>query len=374
MLTVGVEEEFLLLDGTGAVAPVGPDLVDRDNGIGAEYMAYQVELNTGVCTRLDDLRCELAVNRLVAAARAEERGVHLIASGTPPFPRGPLVSLSPEQRYAELARRYPAATAVSGTCSCHVHVGMPDRDLAVEVLGRLRPWLPSLLGLTVNSPFAPFGDGGWSSARYRVQRRWPTFRVPEVCADARDYDRTIDAMIARGAAMDPASVYLLARLSARYPTVEIRVADTCLTVEDTVVYAAIVRALVATLAAEAVRGTRQVPTPTKLVDALLLGAARDGLSERRINLPGPVMGAWPHGADGLLGRITPALEEAGDVETVRAGLVRLHRDGTGAVRQRRLRASAPDPAAFVKTLAAATQEVSGPPSPVRDAAGAAPPH
>jgi gamma-glutamyl:cysteine ligase YbdK (ATP-grasp superfamily) len=146
VLTVGVEEEFLLLHPDGAVAPVASDVVrlaDVGDSITPEYMAYQLETNTPVCTRLADLRAELTELR-VRAARGAERtgGVRLVATGAAPFAAGPLDALTDNVRYRQIAQRFPDATAAGGTCACQVHVGIPDRDLAVAVLARLRPWLP----------------------------------------------------------------------------------------------------------------------------------------------------------------------------------------------------------------------------------------
>jgi carboxylate-amine ligase len=108
----------------------------------------------------------------------------------------------------------------------------------------VRPWLPTLLALAANAPLAGGRDTGWASWRYREWARWPTARPPPVCASAAAYDAVVGDLVRQGAALDEPSVYFLARLSPRYPTVEVRVADTCLAVDDTVLLAGLVRALV----------------------------------------------------------------------------------------------------------------------------------
>jgi carboxylate-amine ligase len=238
-----------------------------------------------------------------------------------------------------------------------VHVGISDRDLAVEVLARLRPWLPALLALSVNSPFAGGTDSGWSSTRYLAQLRWPTFRPPPASRNAERYDETVRALITSGAAMDHASVYFLARLSVRYPTVEVRVADACLTTEDTVLLAGVVRALIATLVEDARRAARMVPPLTARVSAGLLGAAHHGLSPVRGRSSARPVTAAAHSVGQLMTKIGPALEAAGDVEAVHDGLERLRLLGTGADRQRAMWAQAATPAEFVASLADATVPV-----------------
>ncbi|OJF16207.1 carboxylate-amine ligase [Couchioplanes caeruleus] len=353
MLTVGVEEEFLLLDRTGAVASAASKVARHagfDGRITPEYMSYQLETMSRVCRGLDELRSDLVALRRRAAAGARQAGVWLIASGTPPFRAGPLDALSDHARYRALARQFPSATAAGGTCACHVHVGVPDRDLAVAATVRLRPWLPALLALTVNSPYTADTDTGWASYRYVAQRRWPTFRAPEFWPNARRYDEVVHSLVTCRAALDEASVYFLARPSARYPTVEVRVADTCLTSEDAVMYAGLVRALVATVIEDERQRRPQHPAPRISVDAALLMAAQRGT---RTTSPRP-----PQASAGLVARllskVTPALAAAGDLHEVRAWVFRQLREGTGADRQRSLWSRAECPAAFVIALAGTT--------------------
>jgi carboxylate-amine ligase len=338
---MGVEEEFLLLDPSGAVAPAAPDVMRRvgdDAGITPEYMAYQLETATAVCTGLDELRRELTRMRLTAAEAGEAAGVHLVASGAPPFRAGPLDALSDGERYRRLAERFPESTVAGGTCGCHVHIGIPDRELAIAVLSRIRPWLPALLALTVNSPVSGDGDTGWSSFRYQNQLCWPTFRLPEVWPSAESYDREVRSLVAAGTAVDASGIYFLARLSARYPTIEVRVADTGLNVADTVLFAGVTRALVATLIEDIRTREKVMPVPGPVVSEQLLAVARGGAGQTAR----------------LLERITPQLDAAGDTGEVYAGVERLRRTGTGAQRQRHLWKKYGPTRGFIGALAAET--------------------
>jgi len=141
--TFGMEEEFLLLDPVrGRPVPAAPSvlrLLQHDPGVQAELMQYQLETATGVCETADELRAELRRLRRLGSEAAQARGCRLVASGTAPYGSPGLAALTENPRYRELARRYPALTAASGTCACQVHVGIRSRDLGVEVLARLRP-------------------------------------------------------------------------------------------------------------------------------------------------------------------------------------------------------------------------------------------
>ena len=222
------------------------------------------------------------------------------------------------------------------------------------MLARLRPWLAPLLAVSANSPIAGGHDTGWASWRYVIQARWPTAVPPAAWPDAAAYDAAVRRLIGQGAALDERSVYFLARLSPRYPTVEVRVADVCLDAGTAVLLAGLTRALVATALAEARRGTPAAAPPARQVAAALAAAARHGLAG-----PGadPVTGQAVDARSllsRLLDHVYPALSDHGDTETITRLLHRLDDRGTGADRQRALFTSAASPPAFITALARAT--------------------
>lgn len=343
MLTLGVEEELLLLDPEGAALPVAPDVQRRvaDDRVKPEMMTYQVEVASGVCTSLGQLERQLTGLRRRLAAAAERVGARLVAAGAPPLDDPGLDFLTDSDRYREMAARFPAASAVSGTCACQVHVGVLDRELAVQVLGRLRPWLPALFALSTNSPMRGGLDSGWSSTRYGRLLGWPTFAAPKPWRTSAAYDRAVGSLVRRGAALDARSVYFLARLSPRYPTIEIRVADTCLEVADALLLAGVSRALVASLAADVRRRRPPDSVPDPELRADLLGVAHQGAPTRAFS------------TERLLRKILPELERTGDADRVVAGVERVAAAGAGAQRQRRLLAGATTPGQFISAMAGA---------------------
>ncbi|GAA4607502.1 carboxylate-amine ligase [Actinoplanes octamycinicus] len=357
-VTFGVEEEFLLLDPhSGRPVPAGPALLHRlreQPGPRAELMRYQVETTTAVCRGADELRREISRLRTLAAAGARSLGCALVASGMAPYGAPGLSALSDSPRYRGLALRYPALTAQFGCCSCHVHVGVATRDLGVQVLARLRPWLATLLAISANSPIADGHDTGWASHRYSVVAQWPTGRPPGEWQDAAEYDRVIQQLLRRGAAMDERSVYLLARLSPRYPTVEVRVADSCADADTTVLIAILVRALVAAAVTEIRAGLALTPVPSPRLVAGLLAAARNGLTGAGVDpMSGRTVPAWDLVA-GLVDHVRGTLADLGDAETVTGLLEQLRRRGTGAHRQRILWTGTTSAAEVVAGLAAVT--------------------
>ena len=357
-ISLGVEEEFVLLDpSTGATVLAGPELVRMlggEPGVQQELMRFQVETGTRVCTSLDDLGRELIRLRRLAAAAAASLGCRLVASGVAPYRTPGLAAVTHQPRYRELARRYGPVVAEAGTCACHVHVGVPSREAGVQVLARLRPWLAPLLAVSANSPIAGGHDTGWASWRYVIQSRWPTSVPPAAWPDAAAYDAAVRRLIGRGAALDERSVYFLARLSPRYPTIEVRVADVCLDTGTAVLLAGLTRALVATALAEARRGTPAAAAPARQVAAALAAAARQGLAGAGAD---PVTGQAvdaPALRARLLDHVYPALSDHGDTETITRLLHRLDQRGTGADRQRALFTSAASTPAFITALARET--------------------
>lgn len=338
-VSVGVEEEFLLVDRlTGQPVPAAGKVLAAAAGgappeLKAELQRSQVESATGVCRTLDEVRDQLAAGRRRLAAAAAGQGLAVLATGHPPYSAGP-PGLTSGERIGRIGTTYQAVIRDYQTCGCHVHVEVPDRTVAVAVLDHLRPWLPTLLALSVNSPFDAGTDTGYGSWRAVLQSRFPGWGPAPSCRSVADYDRALDALVACGVLVDRQMGFWLARPSEHLPTVEVRVADVALCVDDAVLQAGVARALVVTAAAEVAAGRAAPALDAPLITAALWTAARYGLA-------GPAVDPWqarlvPAGdlVERLLGHIRPALDAAGDTAEVEAQLARLRRDGTGAARQR----------------------------------------
>jgi carboxylate-amine ligase len=220
-----------------------------------------------------------------------------------------------------------------GNNGMHVHVGVPDPEIAVQVLNHLRPWLPILHASTANSPFYRGRDTGYASWRSMLWEHWPPVSPSPWLASHAHYERLIDQLISTGIMLDEAMLYWYARLSARYPTVEIRVGDVVPAVDDVLVVAALARGLVATALADIATGRPAVEIDHHVLVAAHWRAARDGLEGRAVDPDGETRPAWDV-LDGLVARVRPHLERHGDLETLDPLLTRLREWGTGAARQR----------------------------------------
>ncbi|WP_307248651.1 carboxylate-amine ligase [Catenuloplanes indicus] len=337
--TLGVEEEFLLLDPhTGENAPIA-DLVraalpDTVRAFGQpEFRRSMVEMVTPVCTQLAELSYHLRRHRRAAALAARGLGAQLTAIGATPV-REPDLSVPEGERYRTMAARFGAIAREPALCGLHVHVGVPDREVAVRVCAHLRVWLPLIQAITANSPFFDGADTGHASWRGVRIQRWPTIGPTPVFGSAAEYDATVAALVESGAMIDRGMVFWYARLSDRYPTVEIRVGDVCATARDTVLIAALLRALVATIVAGPEEDVPDIADC--VVHAAHWRAAREGLDGDLFDLrTGRARPAWEL-VDDLVAAVTPALIRHGDLQWVLTALSGLRRFGTGAARQRLL--------------------------------------
>jgi carboxylate-amine ligase len=353
---IGIEEEFLVFEQDAPrLSGLGPRVVedahegaDDDAQFEKELKQAQAELATRPETDLDRVAAELDARRRELAAAAAERGVRLVASGTSPV--SDATGTTDDDRYREMARIFGAVQERQLTCAMHVHVDVDSEDLGVRVLNGIAPWLPALTALSTNSPFHAGRDTGYASFRRVQWGQWPTSGPTQPFADAGDYHRTVRDLVTSGAARDEGMIYFDARLSANYPTVEIRVCDVAIDTGTAVALAALARALVATTAD--VQGRPAVRT--ELLRAAQWRAARYGMAERLVALPDgsgepELVAAWDL-VSRLLDAVGPALDEAGDRARVQETLDRLRRDGTGAQRQR----AAADRAGLAGAVDAAT--------------------
>ncbi|WP_130513627.1 carboxylate-amine ligase [Krasilnikovia cinnamomea] len=357
--TVGVEEEFLLLDpeswlnaprSDAARAALSPAMRERSR---AEFRRSMMEMVSPVCADLPQLRRHLLDNRAAAADAAAAVGARLVAVGATPVGE-PDRRVVDTPRYHAIADHYGPIAHDPAVCGCHVHVGVPDRELAIQVCNGLRPWLPVVQALTANSPFHDGADTGHASWRGIALDRWPSLGPSPYLESAQDYERTVGELIAAGVMFDASMVLWWARPSSRYPTVEVRVSDVCPTAGDAVLVAGLVRALVATVVADIAAGRPAPRLPDHLLRAAHWNAAHTALDGTLTNLlHRTTQPAWEL-VDDLMATVGAALDRHGDRATVTAGLVHLRTHGTGAARQRRAHARGAGVSGALAELAGAT--------------------
>lgn len=335
--TFGIEEEFVLLDpATLTTVDVAPhavqELKSTEGGVVAhEFFRSQVEFDSPVCQSAADARETIQAFRDGLSRWAHETGVIAAGTGTPYRARAG-AGLSAGERYARIAEEIAGITPEHQINGLHVHVGFDDPEARVRSLNGLRPWLPTLLALSANSPFWTGHDTGFDSWRAIHSRRWTTFGIPPPFHDAADYASTVSALIGVGATLDGGTINWNVRLSSRYPTVEIRVCDAQLDPGSVIALALLVRALAAA-GARSEPCSRAAAPDGALRDAALWHAARFGLTGQLVNEEGRLVPAG-HAVDSMLTHAAPLLKEFGDLETVVGAVALMARRGNGASAQR----------------------------------------
>lgn len=338
--TIGVEEEFLLLDPrTRQLRPSGDQVLDGagdDVGdqVQPEFHLSQLETATPVCRTLSELRCELVKLRRDLARAAERAGYRLGAAGTHPFSHWSEDRITPKEPYVALEEQYQRLAREKVICGCHVHVGVADRDEAVAAMNEARLWLAPLLALSANSPFWEGSDTGYASYRAEVAHRAPLSGVPPAFGSGADYDDLVEVLMAADHLDSPDRIHWDLRPSSRYPTLEFRVTDVCLTVDEAVMVAGLARALTRTCVQRAVRGETPSHPPPELLRLAVWRAARYGLDDELIDVVGRRSVPALELLGTLLEQVRPVLEDAGEWDDISGLVDETVRRGNGAARQR----------------------------------------
>ena len=338
--TVGVEEEYQIVDArtrelrsrAHRILPEARRAVgDR---VTPELYLSQIEIGTHVCRTLREVRAELVRLRREVIAAAESHGSRIAAAATHPFSHWEEQQVTPKERYLGIAEDYAQLAREQLIFGCHVHVGISDRELAVEVMNRSRPWLAPLLALSANSPFWLGVDTGYASFRTEVWRRWPMAGTPMPFASRGEYERLVECLVRTGSVSDATKIYWDVRPSARFETLEFRVADVCLTLDEAVMLAGLVRGVARAAYDDARRGGARPDVRPELLRAAKWRAARFGLEADLIDVGEGRSAPAREVVGKLLEHVRPALEEFGEWEEVAALVAEVSARGTGAARQR----------------------------------------
>lgn len=256
-ITMGVEEEYMLVDpetrdlvsdAPPAVIETCARLIPKDVGAAtAEFLRAQIEVDTSVCRSIAECREKLSILRACAAEAAEKHGYRIIAASTHPFASWAAQRHTDKERYNLLARDMQEVAHRLLICGMHVHVGVDDDELRIDLLNQLGYFLPHLLALSTSSPFWQGRKTGLKSYRVSVFDELPRTGLPERFASFGEYRRHVDTMVKAGLIEDATKVWWDIRPSARFPTLEMRSSDICTRIEDGISVAALYVCIVSML-------------------------------------------------------------------------------------------------------------------------------
>src|SRR3984885_6287126 len=336
--TLGAEEEFHLVDlKTRRLTARAPELLaELSEHYVAELQRCVVETNTGVVDSLDGLHGELVDHRRVLVDTAAELGIGVVAAGAMPLSVPAEMQVTKTPRYRQMLADYQLLAREQLICGTQVHVGVDDRDEAVAVAHRVSAYLPTLLALSASSPFASDGsDTGYSSLRTLVWQRWPTTGLAAPVQSAEDYDTLVKDLVASGVISDAGMVYFDVRPSISVPTLELRVCDSCPSVDTILLIGGLFRALVEREIDAARAGTPATILSPALGRAAVWRAARSGLEGDLVDVRAPAGRAASGVVTELVESLRPQLEDSGDWDVVSELTQQVLIAGTSSARQRR---------------------------------------
>jgi len=244
--TIGIEEEYLLVDPvTRDLASAPPDSLlakcekAYPGQLKPEFLKSQVEANTKVWQTVAEARDDLATLRRAVIKAAHEHGLAPIAASTHPFTEWQQQPHTDKERYNVLAEDLQSVARRLVICGMHVHVGINDDELRIDLLGQVSYFLPHLLALSTSSPFWRGENSGLMSYRLSVFNELPRTGLPNHFTSYSEYKRHIDMLIRAGVIEDATKLWWDIRPSAAFPTLEMRITDVCTHIDDAAAIAAL---------------------------------------------------------------------------------------------------------------------------------------
>lgn len=248
--TIGIEEEYLVVDRESRDLFKKPpkemwDALGEVLGprVTQEFLQAQIEVGTKVCSKVSEARVDLAALRRDLSKVVSEYGAAIIASSTHPFANWTQQETTEEPRYMRLRADYQQVARQLVICGMHVHVGVADPHLRIDLMNQVKYFLPHLLALSTSSPFWDGVLTGLHAYRLVIFQNMPRTGIPEEFISAAEYDRYVEILVSAGLIEDASKLWWDIRPSSKYPTLEMRVSDVCTRLDDAITVAALYQAL-----------------------------------------------------------------------------------------------------------------------------------
>lgn len=321
--TIGIEEEYLLVD------PVSRDLA-RDPGeavmnecrailgsqVSPEFLKAQVEVGTRVAATVAEARDDLRRLRTALFEVVDRHGLALIAASTHPFADWADQQVTEGDRYLLLAKDLQVVVRRLVICGMHVHVGIEDPELRIDLMNQVSYFLPHLLALSTSSPFWHGIESGLKSYRMSVFRSLPRTGIPEHFSSWSEYQRHVDALVEPGLIEDATKLWWDIRPSARYETVEMRISDVCTRIEDGITIAALFQSIMAMLFRRRSHNQRWRTYANMLVAENVWRAQRYGVSSSLMDFGRGVLVPYGELLEEIIDLVREDAEELGCLDEV----------------------------------------------------------
>ena len=339
-LTIGIEEEFQIVDGEGQLrshsatllAAARPRLGEQ---IKLEMMQSVIEAGTKICADISEAREEIATLRGTLAALLRPAGLRLASAGTHPFSHWQEQQVTEQERYKILEEELQDVIRELLIFGLHVHVGIADREQRIEVMNEARYFLPHLLAISTSSPFWLTRNTGLKSYRQVVWGRFPRTGIPPEFGSYDEFENFVELLVRTGSIDNGRKIWWDLRPHAFYPTIEFRVCDAATRIEETLCIAALIQAICAKLMVLRERNLGFRRYAPSLIQENKWRAMRGGMDAKLIDFGKEAEVPMRELAIELLEFVDDVVDPLGSRREV-AYLERIVREGTSADRQLRV--------------------------------------
>jgi glutamate---cysteine ligase / carboxylate-amine ligase len=359
--TLGIEEEFAIVD------PETRELRSHIHEIleGGKIMLKEqikpemhqsvVELGTEICQSIIDARAHVIELRSRLAQLANRSGLKVASVGTHPFSHWHDQLITEGERYQEIVKDMQLLARANLIFGLHVHVGIPDRDVAIHVMNQARYFLPHIYALSVNSPFWVGHNTGLKGYRLKVFERFPRTGIPDAFESLSEYEDYCKLLVKTGCVDNAKKIWWDIRLHPFFDTLEVRVCDAQSRVDDTLAIAALIQAVIVKLHKLLSRNITFRVYRRRLLDENRWRASRYGIDGKLIDFGREAEVDTRTLLNELLEFVSTEVNELGTQKEM-AHIERIMREGTGADRQLAVWERTQDMKAVVDNIVAETHE------------------
>jgi carboxylate-amine ligase len=287
--TLGVEEEFMVID------PVSRGLISHqqkiveaaqkihEDQVKAEMHQAVVEVGTHICNNTQEARAEVAKLRLTVAQLAGDLGMRIGAAGTHPFSHWQDQLITEHPRYNEIVNELQQAARSNLIFGLHVHVGIQSRELAIHIANQVRYFLPHVYALSTNSPFWVGRNTGYKSYRTKVFDKFPRTGIPDYFNSIEEYDNYIKMLVKTNCIDNAKKIWWDIRVHPFFETIEFRICDCPMLVDETMAFTALFQALCAKLYKLRLQNMKFITYTRALINENKWRAARYGIDGKMID-------------------------------------------------------------------------------------------
>jgi len=361
VFTLGIEEEFQIIDPETRELRSHIHQILEDGKmtlkerVKPELHQSMVELGTEICRDATCARQQVVALRRELARVAARSGLLIASAGTHPLSHWRDQLITVHERYATIIKDMQQIARANLIFGLHVHVGIPDREIAIRVMNQARYFLPHIYALSANSPFWLGENTGFHSYRLQIFQRFPRTGIPEVFESLSEYEDYLKLLVATGCIDNAKKIWWDIRLHPFFDTLEFRICDAQSRVDDTIALAALMQAVIAKLHKLLRHNTTFRIYPRRLIDENRWRAARYGISGKLIDFGRGRELETRSLIHEILEFVATEVEELGSQQEM-AHIERILREGTGAERQLTVWERTQDTRAVVDEIVAETYQ------------------